>query len=73
MEQRYLKISELKKYLSVSERFIRKKMTVSLFENEHYFYIDSSKVLRFDKEAIDRWVRSNPKHKIIKDVLKEIE
>ena len=68
MEQRYLKISELKKYLSVSERFIRKKMTVSLFENEHYFYIDSSKVLRFHKDAIDRWVRSTSKKRKIENV-----
>jgi len=64
----YLTISELCKYLSVSERFIRKRMNVTLFENEHYFYIDSSKVLRFHKDAIDRWVRSTSKKRKIENV-----
>ena len=67
--KKYLKFKELCEYLSVPKSFIRKRINISLFENEHFFRLPNSRLIRFEKEAIDRWVKNHSEDMTAKDIL----
>lgn len=53
---KFVKTKHAAAYIDVDESFLTKKMGIEFFEDEHYFRPSGSSILRWDLEALEKWV-----------------
>lgn len=71
-DKRYLKFFEACTYLSVSKSFIKSRLHKSLIEGKHFYKLPNSDLIRFDKNALDDWVKQKySNQEILNKILKD--
>lgn len=69
--KRYLKTVEMAEYISVSKKWLLEKRDKEFIKGVHYFELKEN-LFRWDKIAIDKWLKEKSKDNKVEDIISKI-